>query len=485
MMSPPRTHRARPTAVHLALILLAASALRAPALAAETPAHRPNILFILADDLGYGDLGCYGHPRLATPVLDRLAAEGVRFTQYYANHSTCSPTRAAFVTGRNPSRDHIYAPLSSLTTNAARRMPDWLDVTGPTLPRALQQAGYRTAHFGKWHLGGGSGSRRAGRVVINHPSAPPVAAYGFEVVRTDFGNGPTWRAAQPVERPHELYPYNEPEWQTWSSRAIADATIAFLEDHAAMQADRPFYVNVWLKDPHTPLRPTDEMRARYRDLPEPEQSHYAMVSFMDQQIGRVLDRLGELGLADDTLVVFSSDNGAPWGRGGSNGALRGWKWHLYEGGIRVPLITRWPAAGPAAAGRVDAESVLDGCDLVATFLRLAGAEMGRPVEGTDATAALRGRRFVHAAPMMWHHPMRYNSGHALAIREGPWKLLMDPDGSKSELYDLTEDPAEQHNLASRHPGTVGSLREKLSRWYAGLPPPLPPLANHEDPALRR
>jgi arylsulfatase A-like enzyme len=471
-------------APRLALLLLAAVAILTPAVAAEPPARRPNILFILADDLGYGDLGCYGHPRLATPVLDRLAAQGTRFTQFYANHPTCSPTRAAFITGRNPSRAHIYAPLSSFTANAARRMPDWMDVNPPTLPRALQQAGYRTAHLGKWHLGGGSGSWRAGKAFINHPSAPPVAAYGFETVRVDFGNGPTWRAAQPVDRPHELYPYDDREWQTWSSRAIADAAITFLEDHAATQRERPFYLNVWLKDPHTPLRPTDEMRAPYRDLPEPAQTHYAMVSFMDGQIGRMLEKLQQLGLAENTLVVFSSDNGAPLARGGSNGPLRGWKWHLYEGGIRVPLIVRWPDAGPAAAGRVDKKSVLDGCDLVASFLHLAGAEMSGPLDGTDATAALRGGSFVRPQPLMWHHPMRYNSGHALAIREGPWKLLMDPDGSRAELYDLEADPAERHNLASRDPRTLENLREKLSRWYAGLPPPLPPLADHKDPALR-
>jgi arylsulfatase A-like enzyme len=476
---------ARRSALISAVVALAAAVSCAASISGGAAAAppRPNIVFFLADDLGYGDLGCQGHPRILTPQLDRLAGEGTRFTQFYVSPS-CSPTRASIITGQHPSRWRIYAPVSSLAANEARKMPHWLDVTAPSLPRALQQAGYRTAHFGKWHLGGGSGSWRDGRLHINHPAAPPVSAYGFEVVRSDFGNGPTWRAARPVEESHELYHYDEPEWQTWSSRAISDAAIGFIEEHRRRFADRPFLLHVFYKDPHVPMRPTAEMAAPYADVPEPARTHFAMVSEMDAQIGRVLAKLDELGLRENTLVLFASDNGAAINRGGSNGPLRGWKWYLNEGGIRVPLIIRWPGRVPA--GRVDSASLLHVCDLMPTFLRMAAGVMPETDlgDGQDATEALLGRDFQRIRPMMWHHPMRYRSLQALAIRDGRWKLLMDPDGSNLELYDLAQDEGERHNLADAHPQQVAGLRDRLESWYDSLPRPLPPLNTQPVPPER-
>lgn len=227
---------------HIGLTVAAALALsvvtsphHAPA--AERP-PRPNIVFFYTDDLGWGDLGCYGHPRTKTPNLDLLAKDGTRFTQFYVSHCVCSPTRASIITGQYPSHWRIYGHLSALEANTARGMPHWLDPKAPSMPRAMQQAGYRTAHFGKWHLGGGSGSLKDGKLFVNHPDAPPVASYGFDVVRATFGNGPTWKQAKPVDRPHEIYPYSEPEWQTWSSRAIADSTIGFLDEHQRQHKDK-------------------------------------------------------------------------------------------------------------------------------------------------------------------------------------------------------------------------------------------------------
>jgi len=437
------------------------------AFAADKPA-RPNILFLLADDLGYGDLGCYGHPRTKTPNLDRLARDGTRFTQFYV-HPLCSPTRAAAITGQFPSRWRIFAHLASLTANTARGMPHWLDAQAPSMPRALQQAGYRTAHFGKWHLGGGSGSFRDGALYINHPDAPPVASYGFDVVRADFGNAPTWKHAQPVDKPHESYPYDEPEWQTWSSRAISDATIGFLDDHARHHQDQSFLAHVWLKDPHTPMQPTDAMRAPYADVKEPAQTHYAMVSFMDEQIGRILNKLEALGLRENTLVLFASDNGGVVNRGASNGRLRGGKVTLYEGGIRVPFIARWP--GQVPAGRVDEASLLNVCDLAPTFCQLAGAAMpgGYPSDGVDAGDALRGQPFRRTAPMLWHHPTGGAQSPALAIRDGDWKLMMDPSGARLALYNLANDSSEKRDVAAENPEVVGRLKTRLVEWNESLP----------------
>jgi len=445
---------------------------------AEPP--RPNIVFFYADDLGFGDLACYGSDVARSPRLDALASEGTRFTQFYVSHCVCSPTRASAITGHFPGRHGIHAHLSFFTANRVRNMPDWLDVNAPSLPRALQQSAYRTAMIGKWHLGGGSGrtfqisdlknpnidtSKRT-KIVINHPDAPPVSEYGFHYARTTVGNGPTWKHLEPWPEAHDIYPYMSSEWLTWSSRAIADDTIRFLERHARDHRDHPFYINVWFKDVHTPFKPTKEMLRPFLHLDENARFHYAMVHYMDSQIGRVLDALNELELSRNTLVVFSSDNGAAKGRGGSNGPLLGWKHTLYEGGIRVPLIVRWPEGG-VAAGRVDRDSVLNICDFVPTFSRLAGADMGADYEsdGEDMLTALRGKTFQRTQPQFWFYP---SSKPSLAMRDGNWKLLANSEGDGLQLYDLSRDSAESTNLAEKQTDRVATMRRRLLDWYGRI-----------------
>lgn len=454
------------------------------AIGAEKPPavsqSNPNVLFFYADDLGFGDLGCYGSKQAQTPRLDQLASEGTRYTQFYVSHCVCSPTRTSAITGHFPSRHRIFGHLAFFSYNQRRGMPNWLEVNAPSLPRALQGVGYRTAMIGKWHLGGGSGRgfkmedlRNPGRVppkdrpiVINHPDAPPVAKYGFDHVRTTYGNSPTWKAAKPWPVPHEIYPYASPEWNTWSSRAIADEAIKFVEEHQRKYPGQPFYANVWFKDPHVPLTPTPEMLKPFAHLERKARIHYAIIRFMDEQIGRVLDRLDELGLRENTLVIFSSDNGAGKGRGGSNGELRGWKHTLYEGGIRAPFIVRWPGHTPL--GRVDESSVLNLCDLVPTLVQLTGAKMpdGYESDGENMLAALRGEIHRRSKAQFWHYPA---TKPALAVRIGDWKLLTDLAGGRAELYDLSRDPTESKNLALQHESTVKRLKRELMAWYGKLP----------------
>ena len=458
-----------------------------PALAAEPAAPaRPNIVFILADDLGYGDLQCYGHPRLRTPHLDRLAAQGTRFTQFYVSHSVCSPSRASLLTGQYPSRWNIYAHFAWLRSNAQRGMPDWLDAAAPSLPRVLQQAGYRTALFGKWHLGGGSGRNFGGRA-INSAGAPAVGEYGFDQVRVIAGNGPTWRGVERRAEAHDLYPYADAPFLTASSELIVDAALEFIAGHR----DRPFMVNLWLHDPHVPLKPTAAMRAPYADVADSaEQAYYAVVSNLDAQVGRLLARLDEWGLAENTLVIFTSDNGAAAREGslatgniapgvvletdtaGRNGPLRGWKWHLYEGGIRVPLIVRWPGRMPA--GRVDTTSVMHATDFFPTLLHLAGASapLGYRPDGIDIAPALAGKPFRRSGAIYWQNPAANRRGPSLAIRDGDWKLLMEQDGTEVQLYDLARDASESANLATANPARVADLRGRLLAWFRSLPPPL-------------
>ena len=453
----------------------------APTSWSDDEPSRPNIVFILADDLGYGDLGCYDSPLAESPHIDQLAAEGTQFTQFYVSHCVCSPTRASAITGQFPSRHRIFGHLSFFSHNEKRNMPNWLDIEAPSLPRALQQAGYRTAMIGKWHLGGGSGrsfrisdlstpgidvSGRA-EIVVNHPDAPDVKEYGFHYARTTVGNGPTWKHLEPWPEAHEVYPYLDHEWITFSSKAVVDDSIRFLNEHLEKHNDSPFYMNIWLKDVHTPHAPTSEMLEKFSELPEKERDHYAMVSYMDKQIGRLLNTMDRLGLREETLVLFSSDNGAGKNRGGSNGPLRGWKHTLYEGGIRVPLIVRWPGGGVPAA-KLDDQSVLNVCDLVPTFAKLSGAQMPKDYEsdGEDISSALRGIPFRRTKAQFWHYP---TSQPSLAMRDGDWKLLMNLDGGKMEFYDLASDPSEEINMAKKRPRAAAEMKQQLQAWFATTP----------------
>jgi len=320
--------------------------------AAAFPQQRPsNVVFILADDLGWGDLGCYGHPHIRTPNLDRLAGQGAQFTQFYVNGSVCSPTRSAFMTGHFPARHRVHGHFAEHKLNEARSMPDWLDPSVVTLPKLLKDAGYATAHFGKWHLGSG-------------PGAPEPHAYGFDDYRTVNANGPGWDQRDRFFRAR-------------STELIVDETIRFVEQNRS----RPFYVNVWSLLPHATLDPTEEQLKLYeRYAPAGQVPHkgatqifYASVTALDSAVGRLLKRLEELGLTQNTLVLFSSDNGpedmeirnASHSGAGSAGPFRGRKRSLYEGGVRVPLLARWP--GRIQTGRVDDTSVWTGVDFLPTI----------------------------------------------------------------------------------------------------------------------
>lgn len=415
----------------------------------------PNILFILADDWGWGDLGCYGHRQMKTPRLDQLARQGILFTQFYVNGSVCSPSRAAFLTSKFPARLGLHGHLATAQLNKSRAMPNELDPSVQTLPRLLQQAGYATGHFGKWHLGG-----------------VPIERYGFAQSReaASWGEGTNlWAAAH---RPR-------------STEFILEETRRFIEQHK----DQPFYVQAWLLDLHATLFTTEEQMAPYRNLLErnvpfksPGQIYYGAATEADRQIGRLLDRLDELGLRNNTMVVFSADNGpedmairnAAHSGVGSAGPFRGRKRSLYEGGVRVPFILRWPASAPA--GRVDDTTVLAGVDWLPTLCQLVGVKLpeGLALDGEDMSKAFRGQAQSRAKALMWE--WRFNVfGHTvhrspiLSIREGQWKLLLNADRSRVELYDIPADPTELNNLAEHHAGLVDRLAEQVISWQATLP----------------
>lgn len=454
--------------------------------------RRPNIIFFFTDDQGWGDLGCGGHPYLKTPNLDRLAKEGTRFEQFYSAASVCSPSRTAFMTGHYPARHRIHQHFSHHRHNTRCGMPDYLDPKAVTVSRLLQKGGYRIGHFGKWHLG-------------HTADAPEPGAYGIDEYRIFGGNGPGWdRNGKPAESDLAHASYNKASdkdyFWTHSTDLIVDQAIGFLEKNK--NKSQPFYLNLWTLLPHAPNRPTAEQLAEYKNIKADPQdfsswmrgyakdaknlqqqmkTYCAAMSNVDKALGRLLDKLDEMKIAGNTLIFFTSDNGPEdYHIGnmsnsgmGATGPLRGRKRSLYEGGVRMPCIARWPGIVPA--GRVDKTSVMGAVDWLPTVCSIAGVRMPdiKP-DGNDVSDILRGRPRSRKKPLFWDWRSGVVGNKAyrppsLAIRDSKWKLFAQPDGSRVELYDIPSDPAEKINVAEQNPDVVAKLLPRLLDWKKTLP----------------
>lgn len=432
----------------------------------------PNILFIFADDWGYGDLGCYGNKEVETPNLDKFALQGVRFEQFYVTSGVCSPSRSSVITGHFPAAHQIHGHFAGNDQNAKRNMPNWLDANLPVyLPRLMQQVGYKTAHFGKWHLGGGGEPN-------GDLSAPEPKAYGYDETRVWNGNGPTWKgdALWPTTR----YMDDDTVWIQNSSKIAVDETIDFLK---RKKKDEPVFINLWLKDPHTPLAPSVEQLEPFQNkgINKEKETYYAVLKDADFHIGRLLKALDELGLNKNTLVIFSSDNGPanyePARTAGSTAGLKGRKGNLFEGGVRVPCMMRWP--GHLQTGSVDNQSVLSTVDLIPTFADIANFKLPADfkADGESFAALFQQRSFHRQRPLFWEwrFPYEGNMIHkeddwvAGALRSGDWKLLFNESKSRIELYNIPLDPGERTNLTKEEPARVNKLMMKWNKWKTTLP----------------
>lgn len=423
---------------------------------------RPNLLVILSDDMGYGDIGCYGGRFAPTPNLDRLAREGIRFSQYYSVSPICSPSRTGMTTGNFPARWNITSYLQTRAGNRACEQADFLEPAAPSLARTLKSAGYATGHFGKWHMGGG-------RDVTN---APPFAAYGFDE------HAGTWESPQPhpdITSTNWIWSPND-KVKRWDRTAFfVDKTLDFLRRHQG----QPCFVNLWPDDVHTPWVPSQERLGLYPSGPAEERKFRAVLDEYDRQMGRLFAGLKELGLEERTLVIFTSDNGPlPSFRGSRSGGLRGSKLSLYEGGIRMPFVVRWP--GHVPAGRVDEQSVLAATDLFPSLCAIAGVELPKGIafDGEDLSAVLLGHPGVRTRPLFFEYGRNTNAfsyprgadrSPNVALREGDWKLLVNADGSDSQLYNLKTDPKETDNVADKNPELVARLKAKALAWRNSLP----------------
>lgn len=433
-----------------------------PTVAAQSPAA-PNIVVILADDLGWADLSCYGNPFNETPNLDRLAAQGVRFTQFYAG-PVCSPTRANMQSGQDQARFGITQHIPGHRRPYAKLrdpvVPLQLPLEVKTFAECLQEAGYATGYFGKWHLGGeGFGP----------------AAQGWQTVIEAQGNTLPPALAKPGQ----------------SNRTAAfftDQAVGFIESHQ----DRPFLLQVSHYAVHIPLSTTPELLAKYQakaPVPGyPSRPEYAgLLEELDQSVGAIADTIDRLGLAERTLIVFVSDNGGlETEQSGtvvtSNKPLRQEKGSLYEGGIRVPAIARWTGQVPAG---IECATPCITYDLHPTFVELTTAKrpQDQPQDGLSLAALLRQPATALARDTLhWHLPHYHHSTPASAIRQGDWKLIEFFEDDRAELYHLTNDLGEANDLASQEPQRVASMRSALSDWRSRVNARMPEPNPDFDPA---
>ncbi len=483
---------------------------------ASLSAERPNFLIILCDDLGYGDIGCFGHPVIKTPHLDGLAKAGMRLTDCYSAAPVCSSSRAGLMTGRTPSRIGVY---------------DWIPAGHPmhlqrdeiTVAKLLAQAGYATCHVGKWHLNGR----------FNQPDQPQPGDHGFD----------HWMSTQNNAGPSHENPANFVRngqrvgiQQGYSCQIVADEAISWLKekrDKEKRDKEKPFFQFVCFHEPHEPIASPAELVDEYKPLakspiedtrgkqgtsvntdPDPERDNlgramfYANVANMDRAVGRILAALDELKLAENTLVFFSSDNGPEtlnryptgWHSHGSPGPLRGMKLHCYDGGIRVPGILRWPAkVKPEQTIREPVCSL----DILPTFCELAGIQPpeNRTLDGASIAPLLEGKPVVRKTPLFWHY-YRSLTGPKAALRDGDWMVLGSweetalPPGVvasgdveliksrklvRFELYNLVSDMGETIDLAEQEPQRLKELSGLLVTKYEEIQDAAPAWENLPEP----
>jgi arylsulfatase A len=426
-------------------------------------ARKPNVLLILIDDLGWKDLGCYGGTLFETPVIDHLATEGLRFTQAYANCPVCSPTRAALMTGKNQARlgftGHITAIGRHRWPEKGRIIPPqdrmYLPHEEVTIAEMLKPKGYISACVGKWHLG--------------HEGYWPQDQ-GFDV---NIGG---WTHGSP---PSYYYPYEDPE-KDWNPNIptlppgregqyltdrLTDDAIAFIKDNK----DRPFFLYLTHYAVHTPLEPPDDLAEKYekkfggKDVGI-DPAYAAMVENMDWNVGRVLDTVKALGLEDDTFVIFTSDNGGLV-TSSSQAPLREGKGSVYEGGLRIPLILKWPGRIPAGT---TTEQVSMSTDLFPTIDAITGTTGPKAddIDGYDLSPLWNGAHRISRGPQIWYYPHYHERAKrpGAAIRKGNYKLIETYDPVDLELYDLDADLSETTNLATQMPDKAKELLTDLHHY---------------------
>lgn len=437
----------------------------------------PNFVFILIDDLGWADVGCDGSKFYETPNIDRLAAGAMRFTDGYAACPVCSPTRASILTGKWPARLHITDWISGEGNRPSQKLtiPEWqkfLPLTETTIAKALKPAGYTSAVIGKWHQGG--------------PDYSPLH-HGFDVnvAGGDIGHPASYFWPFGAENNHHRVP-GLAERGGKEGDYLTDQLTDEAEKFIAANKDKPFFLYFAHYAVHTPLMAKPDKLAKYKaKTPVDEQknaTYAAMIESMDESVGRILRQLETLGLADNTVVVFTGDNGGLWPQATCNAPLRAGKGYAYEGGTREPFIVKWPGVTkPGATCAVPVCSI----DFFPTLLEIAGVPLPNKVDGVSLVPLLKQSGTLDRVALYWHYPHYWGGVPPRvrpfgAIRAGDWKLIEFYEDMNVELYNLKDDLGETRDLASSKPELVSELRARLHAWRESVGAQMPtPNANYK------
>ncbi len=446
----------------------------APTMMAQTT-PKPNVILVLLDDLGWRDFGVYGSKYYETPELDRLARDGVRFTQAYAACPVCSPTRASIMTGKYPARLHLtdWIPgRKQWPTSKLLFVPfeQQLPLAETTIAEVLKPLGYRTASTGKWHLGGNG-------------FTPDHQGFDVNVGGNERGSLPSFFG------PFRVPGLENTTKDDYISEVLTDAADKFIEDSA--NAKQPFFLYMPHYLVHLPLNARaaliDKYKTKFGDKPWPDPTYAAMVEHFDKSLGKLRTKLDQLGIAKNTIIIVTSDNGGLRHEGKNqklitdNSPLRAGKGHVYEGGIREPLIVYWP--GVTKAGTVSDAQVCS-IDLLPTIAEIAGARKPDGIDGLSFAALLKGGAAPAREALYWHYPHYSNQGGppAGAIRKGDWKLIEFYEDGRLELFNLRNDISERQNLINREPKRAAELHAMLQKWRKDVNATMPQVNPKYDPA---
>lgn len=428
----------------------------------ESP--KPNVIIIYTDDMGYSDVNAFGGRFTPTPNIDRIAQDGIQFNQYYSACPISSPSRVGITTGMYPTKWGITTFLNDRKSNRRNKSNDYLSAEAPSMARSFKAGGYATAHIGKWHMGGGRDVK----------DMPHIKEYGFDEWCS------TWESPDPdplITASNWIWSEKDSIKRWERTRYFVDKTLDFLKRHKG----QPCFVNLWPDDMHTPYVPSEEeyRRSGKNGWWEKEVNFIPVLSAYDREIGRLMQGLKDLGIDDNTIVIFTSDNGPnPSYKNGRTAGMRGQKATLYEGGIRMPFMIRWPAR--IKPGQVNDQTVLTSIDLFPSLCAMAGVKPvtgGYSLDGKDMSKSLLGEKTeIRKSPMYWEFGQHFvgkeppknayqTRSPNIAVRKGDWKLIVNYDGTSTELYNLKDDVNETTNLAEQYPKVAAKLKKMALKWY--------------------
>lgn len=410
-------------------------------LATQAGDQKPNVLVFLVDDMGYGDSATYGNPLIKTPNMDKLAEQGLKFTQCYSASGVCSPSRSSILTGRTPYRNGVFAHLSNVGKAFLRE-------SEITYPELLQTVGYETCHVGKWHL--------LSKNQFNSPDFPTPTEHGYDYWMYTHNN-----ASPSHENPDNFYRMGEElgEIEGFSAQIVASEADKWLK--TIRDKEKPFALSIWLHEPHSPIATDPQFSSLYGD--HKNKKYMGNITQLDHALGQVMQTLEDIGETENTFLFFTSDNGPVSGFGGSSGDLRGQKRSDHEGGIRVPGLLRWPAK--VKPGTVCDEPII-GTDLFCTILEMAGvaAPTDRTIDGVSILPVLEGNKLERKIPLFWRTHVS-GPDDRVAMRIGDWKIVGNDTMDKYMLFNIQEDYKEEHDLAQQEPKKLASMTTKIKALW--------------------